>query len=388
MKKFSLLFALLPCGLLAQTCPAGQTAISDTILNPSNTGSQSLFNGRVTIFAPSVPISAGTTTFTREPLTVTVTLGVFFACLAPNDTASPPGTSYTVQYAGNDGFRWAAIWVVPTSAGAVAIQAVQQTTQPSVLASYLTTTGDLLSYTTRPVRVGIGPNGTAPTADSTQATGWAWKNPIELTNLQAGTTYTFTNSDCGHLTVFSSNSSLAATLPQAGASGNFLAGCVIELTVIGSASLTLTPTVSMIAGQTSLTVAQNQGVRIISDGTNYQVVQPPSVPCFGSNCTAPIGSTLAMYAGTFANNQVMGFRNQAGNGNAGRVYCDTSNNCWFETISSGNTLNLQSTGGSVAIKSGNNTLYRCTVAGTLRAGQLTSVPGDCGTAQAIGLLTQ
>lgn len=43
--------------------------------------------------------------------------------------------------------------------------------------------------------------------------------------------------------------------------------------------------------------------------------------------------------------------------------------------------------GALSIAGGSTTIYRCTVAGTLRVGQLTSVQGDCGTAVAVGLIT-
>lgn len=46
-----------------------------------------------------------------------------------------------------------------------------------------------------------------------------------------------------------------------------------------------------------------------------------------------------------------------------------------------------STAGTVVPKNGTNVIYRCSVAGTLRAGQLTSVSGDCGTAVDTGLRT-
>jgi hypothetical protein len=44
--------------------------------------------------------------------------------------------------------------------------------------------------------------------------------------------------------------------------------------------------------------------------------------------------------------------------------------------------------GTVAIGTGTNVLYRCTVAGTLRVGQTTTVAGDCGTAVDTGLRVQ
>jgi hypothetical protein len=42
-------------------------------------------------------------------------------------------------------------------------------------------------------------------------------------------------------------------------------------------------------------------------------------------------------------------------------------------------------GGSVAVSGGTNVVFRCSVAGTLRAGQLTTVSADCGTAVDTGL---
>lgn len=41
----------------------------------------------------------------------------------------------------------------------------------------LTAKGDLLSFSTVPIRVGVGSNGQVPTADSTQAVGWRWATP-------------------------------------------------------------------------------------------------------------------------------------------------------------------------------------------------------------------
>lgn len=46
----------------------------------------------------------------------------------------------------------------------------------------LTTKGDMVSYTTTPVRVGVGTDGFVPTADSTQAVGWKWAAVGSATN--------------------------------------------------------------------------------------------------------------------------------------------------------------------------------------------------------------
>lgn len=88
-------------------------------------------------------------------------------------------------------------------------------------------------------------------------------------NAQTGTTYTFLNSDCGKLVTFSNASSIAGTLPQAGASSQFVNGCSIAVQNRGAGTLTITPTTSTIDGAASLTLPTNYGVIIYSDGTNY-----------------------------------------------------------------------------------------------------------------------
>lgn len=116
----------LSCSVRAQSCSAGYTPVSDTLTAPSNTGTPSLFNGNVIVAPPTVPISNSSVTFIKTPLSVTVTNGVFFACLAPNDTASPSNTTYPVSYFSTDGTqRWVESWSVPTSATALTVRAVR-----------------------------------------------------------------------------------------------------------------------------------------------------------------------------------------------------------------------------------------------------------------------
>jgi hypothetical protein len=90
-------------------------------------------------------------------------------------------------------------------------------------------------------------------------------------NAQTGTTYTVLNTDCGKLVTFSNSSSIAVTLPQAGASGNFANGCVLQFANLGTGNATVTPTTSTIGGRSSFVMQASGGwLSTVSDGANYQ----------------------------------------------------------------------------------------------------------------------
>ncbi len=89
-------------------------------------------------------------------------------------------------------------------------------------------------------------------------------------NAQSGTTYTFAATDCGRLVTLSNGSAIAVTLPVATAAG-FGNGCWIDATDLGAGTATITPTTSTINGASTYVLTTNQGVHIVSDGTNYQV---------------------------------------------------------------------------------------------------------------------
>jgi hypothetical protein len=92
-------------------------------------------------------------------------------------------------------------------------------------------------------------------------------------NTQSGTSYTVADSDKSKLVTFSNASSVAVTLPQAGASGWFVGGWDVYLENRGAGTVTVTATSSTIDGVGSLPLAQNSGVRIVSDGINYFTVR-------------------------------------------------------------------------------------------------------------------
>lgn len=94
-------------------------------------------------------------------------------------------------------------------------------------------------------------------------------NQPEAKNAQSGTTYTVVDGDWAKLVTFSNTGAVAVTLPQAGASSQFVATWWADFQNTASPLITITPTTSTIDGASSLTLGPNQGVRLISDGTNY-----------------------------------------------------------------------------------------------------------------------
>lgn len=92
---------------------------------------------------------------------------------------------------------------------------------------------------------------------------------IRPVNAQTGTTYTVVDGDQSKLVTYSNASAVAVTLPQAGAAASFLTGWWSYHENKGAGTVTITPTTSTIDGAASITLAQNQGVILVSDGTNY-----------------------------------------------------------------------------------------------------------------------
>lgn len=93
----------------------------------------------------------------------------------------------------------------------------------------------------------------------------------EAVNVQTGTSYTYVTGDKGKLVRHNNAAAIAGSLPQAGAS--FPDGWFMDVLNYGAGTLTITPTTSMIDGQTNLVLTTGQGVRIISDNTNYFTIR-------------------------------------------------------------------------------------------------------------------
>jgi hypothetical protein len=89
-------------------------------------------------------------------------------------------------------------------------------------------------------------------------------------NAQSGTSYTVVAADLGKLVTLTNAAAVAVTLPQATSSGgSFAAGWWADFENRGAGTVTITPTTSTINGGANITLATNQSVKIISDGTNY-----------------------------------------------------------------------------------------------------------------------
>lgn len=86
-------------------------------------------------------------------------------------------------------------------------------------------------------------------------------------NAQTGTTYTYLTGDRSKLVTHTNAAAIAGTLPQA--TGDFGAGWYMWVENRGAGTLTITPTTSTIDGAASLALTTDQGVLIVSDGTNY-----------------------------------------------------------------------------------------------------------------------
>jgi len=90
-------------------------------------------------------------------------------------------------------------------------------------------------------------------------------------NAQTGTSYTILDTDRDSGVTFSNSSAIAVTLPQAGASSQFLNGWFAWFRNINTGLVTITPATSTIDGQTTLTLRRGESNLIFSDGTNYQL---------------------------------------------------------------------------------------------------------------------
>lgn len=113
-------------------------------------------------------------------------------------------------------------------------------------------------------------------------------------NAQTGTTYTIQTSDLSTLISRSNAAAIADTVPQA--TGNFGVGFWFDYENIGNSVAILTPASGTIGGHASLPVGPGCGVRLVSDGNNWQIDGPD--PSMGrvllNTMTASAGSTTVL----------------------------------------------------------------------------------------------
>jgi hypothetical protein len=131
-------------------------------------------------------------------------------------------------------------------------------------------------------------------------------NTMQAINAQTGTTYTVVNGDQAKLVTISNAASVAVTLPQAGAGSEFLTNWYADFQNITGPLVTITPTTSTIDGATSLALGRNQGVRIVSNGTNYFTQRG------GSGCREKLTAARTYYVRTDGSNSNNGLANTSG----------------------------------------------------------------------------
>jgi hypothetical protein len=112
----------------------------------------------------------------------------------------------------------------------------------------------------------------------------------EQINAQTGTSYIYQNTDCGKLVSHSNSSSIAATLPHAN-TVTFRSGWFMDVANEGVGTVTITPTTSTIDGFATLALLTNEGVRIVSNGTNYFTIRGKGTGGGGSGTVTSVSGS-------------------------------------------------------------------------------------------------
>lgn len=270
---------------------------------------------------PTIPTNGdGSLRLIRNPsansLTLSTSQNIFGAGNAPASTFSIPAHSAAIVWSGNDNGieEWALAGlgggtggsgtVSPGLSGQLAVYAsagsavsgantVTAAQFPS-LSGAITSPGGSLATSFAPISANTllantTGGSSAPTAASLVGNlafiGGAL-GTTQAINAQTGTTYAILATDLGKLLTFSNGSAVAVSLPQAGTTG-FASGFSFDVENLGVGVVTITPATSTINASTTLTIAQNLGCTVTSDGTNYQV----------SACTA-VGAQKGSFTGT------------------------------------------------------------------------------------------
>jgi Major tropism determinant N-terminal domain len=119
----------------------------------------------------------------------------------------------------------------------------------------------------------------------------------ETVNAQAGTSYTVVSGDAGKLVTLSNASAVAVTVPA----GVFTSGQYADFQNKGAGDVTITTTSATINGAATFVLHTNQGIRVVFDGTNFQVVLGRAVVAKSSTTSQWLNSVAA--DGTFTSSQ-------------------------------------------------------------------------------------
>ncbi len=166
-------------------------------------------------------------------------------------------------------------------------------------------------------------------------------------NAQTGTTYTVLASDGGKLLTMSNASAVAMTVPQA--TGSFAAGFSFGVQNKGNGALTLTPVTSTINGRLTIVLYRNQGVFVVSDGTNWQIngnyndpSNNPTTTLTGGTCAGAIQSGSTPLVGTVLLSGACAATNTIALGSLPTV--NHSYVCWASDRNQPATLLVETTG--------------------------------------------
>lgn len=129
----------------------------------------------------------------------------------------------------------------------------------------------------------------------------------EAVNAQTGTSSAILNADRGKLITANNTAAQAYTIAQAGTGGSFAAGWFADIRNINSLAnpagiVTITPATSTINGAASYPIYPGYGGRLVSDGTNYQLIPyNPGQPMIQVVEQQPVntGTSNAFTSGSF-----------------------------------------------------------------------------------------
>lgn len=95
------------------------------------------------------------------------------------------------------------------------------------------------------------------------------KGSITVDSQTGAGAFAIPNADCGLLVARNQASAVSDTIAQAGGGGSFPSGWYVFYQCMGAGGCTITPATSTIDGASSLVLTQNQGILLVSNGTNY-----------------------------------------------------------------------------------------------------------------------
>jgi hypothetical protein len=195
----------------------------------------------------------------------------------------------------------------------------------------------------------------------------------EVINAQSGTSYTVVSGDAGKLITLSNASAVAVTVPA----GVFTSGQYADFQNKGAGDVTITTTSATINGAATFVLHTNQGIRVVFDGTNFQVVLGRAVvakSAVGSQWLNSVGAD-----GVFTSSQPA-FTDVSGTATAGQIpNLDASKitTGQLALARGGTNADLSATGGASQV------LKQTSVGGAVTVAQLafTDISGTLGTAQ-------